>query len=78
MKLPWHDRSGIQKAIAICAAICIVSFGLCSAGLMAANRDDRWLKLSQMLFGICGSAAILSFALALFLYAWNEVRRTRK
>lgn len=78
MKPPLHNRTAIQKAMAINGAVCILSFGLCSAGLIAANRDDRWLKLSQILFGFCGTVASVSFALTLGLYCWDQFRPKRK
>jgi hypothetical protein len=38
MKLPWHDRTGYPKSIAIFATILTVSLGLCGANLALFSR----------------------------------------
>jgi len=75
---PSHNRTAIQKIVAISAAVCILSFGLCSAGIFASLRSDRWLRLSHILFRICTPTVILSFALTLGLYSWDQFRPKRK
>jgi|HubBroStandDraft_6_1064221.scaffolds.fasta_scaffold2612916_1 hypothetical protein len=78
MKLPWHNQTTIQKIIAISAAVCILSFGLCSVGIFASLRSDRWFRLAPALARICAPTVILSFALTLGLYAWDQFRPKRK
>lgn len=78
MKLLWHDRTTIQKIIAISAVVCALSFGLCSSVVTAGIISDRWLRLSYILFSICTPIVILPFALTLGLYAWDQSRPKRK
>lgn len=38
MKLPWHNKTGAAKAIAILATILTISLGLCGANFFAVIR----------------------------------------
>lgn len=38
MKLPWHNKTGYAKAIAILATILTISIGLCGANWLAVIR----------------------------------------
>lgn len=65
------------KAIVICTAVCVLSFGLRSAGLLTDALGSLRFNPFEVL-GTFGNAAILSFAVALFLFAWNDYRSKRK
>jgi hypothetical protein len=77
MKPVWHNKNALQKTIVICTAVCVLSFGLCSAGLLTDALGSFRFNPFEVL-GTFGNAAILSFAVALFLFAWNDYRSKRK
>jgi amino acid transporter len=61
MHLPWHNKTGIPKAIAILATIGILAFGLCTANVVLGEPDpvSKWRKLLQFTIPVC---AITFFA----------------
>lgn len=78
MKSPSQNRTAIQKIIAISAAVCILSFGLCSAGVFASLRSDRGFRVAPVLIGISSRTVVVSFILAVGLYIWDQFRSQRK
>ena len=78
MKSTSQNRTAIQKIIAVSAAVCILSFGLCSAGIFASLRSDLGFRWAPVVVGISSRAVVLSFILAVGLYVWDKFRSKRK
>lgn len=80
MKLPWHDRTGIPKAIAILATTAILAFGLCAANLVLGlpGSDNKWFKPLEYLPGFCSVIVIASLLALAILVDLNNRRSRRK
>lgn len=75
MHTPWHNKTGIPKAIAILATIGILAFGLCTANfLVAPDPDNKWLQYAIPLCAITFVASMLAVALLIDL----SKKRSRK
>jgi hypothetical protein len=79
MHTPWHNRTGIPKAIAIVATIGIIAFGLCSAQLVFGlpSSNSRWtdlLQLPPMFLGVTVGFCVLALAIMVDL----NKRRSRR
>ncbi|HEY4010491.1 MAG TPA: hypothetical protein VGM11_10105 [Acidobacteriaceae bacterium] len=83
MKLPWHNKTGIPKAIAILATILMVSIGLCGANLFTVLRfgfldDSRWASVLLSIAGWVEIAAIIGSILALgFLKGYEHSQKSK-
>lgn len=76
MKLPWRNKTGIPKAIAILATIGILAFGLCTANfVLAPDPDSKWLQYAIPLCAITFIASMLAVA---FLIDLTKRRSKRK
>jgi hypothetical protein len=63
MHLPWRNKTGIPKAIAILATIGILAFGLCTANFVVApDSDSKWLQYAIPLCAITFVASMLAVA----------------
>lgn len=76
MKLPWHNRTGIPKAIAIVATIGILAFGLCSVNLFVSPAtSERLLRLQTLFASLYSVTVILSILLVIVLLIVNAFRK---
>ena len=79
MKLPWHNKTGIPKAIAIIATIGILAFGLCTADIVTGvvDSDSKWLKPLEYLPALCSIVVVASAITLAVLFDLNK-RRTKR
>lgn len=76
MHLPWHDKTGIPKAIAILATIGILAFGLCTANFVVApGSDSEWL---QYVIPLCAITFLVSMLAVAFLVDLSKRRSKNK
>lgn len=76
MHLPWHNKSGIPKAIAIVATIGILAFGLCTANfVIAPDSDGKWL---QYVIPVCAITFVASMFAVAILVDMSKRRAKRK
>lgn len=77
MHLPWRNKTGIPKAIAILATIGILSFGLCTASFVVGTptADSQWLQYTMPVFAVTFVASMLAVA---FLIDLSKRRSKRK
>jgi hypothetical protein len=80
MKLPWRDKTGIPKAIAILATTAILAFGLCTANVVMGvpDSDSRWLKPLQYLIPLCSIFVVASVISLAVLFDLNKRRSRRR
>lgn len=77
MHTPWHNKTGIPKAIAIVATIGIIAFGLCTANLFVPPlNSERWERVQSYVAGAYSVTVILSVVVLivlLVLKAWRSL-----
>jgi uncharacterized membrane protein len=78
MHTPCHNRTGLPKAIAISATLCILCFGLCSTGLLTTVSNRQWPTALIAMFAVAGDLAIISFIVMLILVTISAYRDKRK
>ncbi|HEY4010489.1 MAG TPA: hypothetical protein VGM11_10095 [Acidobacteriaceae bacterium] len=79
MHTPWHNKTGIPKAIAILATTAILAFGVCTANVVLGvpDPDKGWLKPLQFLIPIC-SITVIASLIALAVLVDLKKRRSRR
>jgi len=79
MYLPWRNKTGVPKAIAIVATIGILAFGLCSANLFVPPaRTEHWQRVQALFASIYSVTVILSVVVVIVLLFINAFRRPRR
>ena len=78
MHTPWHNKTGIPKAIAVSATLCILCFGLCSTGLLTTVSNRQWPTALIAMFAVSGDLAVISFIVMLILLAISGYQRKRR
>lgn len=68
MHTPWHNKTGIPKAIAILATTAILAFGLCTADMVIgpSYSDSKLANLLQflpLLFGVTVVVCVIALGL---------------
>jgi hypothetical protein len=75
VKLPWYNKTGIPKAIAIIATIGILTFGLCTANLFVPPANtERWQRIQALLASTYSVTVIFSIILVILLLVINAFR----
>lgn len=79
MHTPWHNKTGIPKAIAILATTAILAFGLCTAGVVfgPTDSDSKLAGVLEFLPIICG-VTVGVCVLALGIMVDLNKRRSRR
>lgn len=80
MHTPWHNKTGIPKAIAILATTAILAFGLCAADMVIGpsysnGRLANLLQFLPLLLGVTVAVCIITLAI---LFDLNKRRAKRK
>ncbi len=80
MHTPWHNKTGIPKAIAILATTAILAFGLCTTNVLTGvpGSDSRWLKPLQYLPALCSIIVIASVITLAVLFDLKNRRSKRR
>ena len=77
MHTPWHNRTGIPKAIAIVSTIGILAFGLCTVNVLTsgASGDNWFAEIQTGIVRVCAPAVLVSLIVIAVLLFINAVRR---
>jgi hypothetical protein len=83
MNMPWKNLHGAAKVVAICAAVLLVSFGLCGVqmsmlGLLrgAPTSGSEGLVIAGVIEGVAGLIAGLVGFIALLVWGIGRIVRS--
>jgi hypothetical protein len=67
MKMPWTNRQGAAKAIAICVTVLLVSAGLCGMQLLVLNLSRGSADGLTTIFMITGALELIAILLSVLI-----------